>query len=228
MATEKMPASIGQSKPRRAAYAVEPGAVVGRWAVLAAGGRAEHWLCRCSCGTEREVRRANLRRGSSVSCGCVGAERLVELNGQKPGATKRPEYNVWIQMKGRCCNKRNGSFADYGGRGITICPEWLESFSVFFAQMGPRPTKWYMLERKDNDGPYCLDNCIWALPIVQANNKRNNKIITAFGRKMTQAQWAREMGLPVKTLFERLNRGWEVERALSVPVGKARSGRSSS
>jgi hypothetical protein len=86
-----------------------------------------------------------------------------------------PEYYTWYSMKTRCGNTNHNDYKNWGARGITYDPRW-EDFNAFFADMGPIPGKGYCLERKDNNGNYCKDNCIWGLKIHQTRNQRNTKL----------------------------------------------------
>lgn len=90
------------------------------------------------------------------------------------GLSRSPEYQVWHSMKKRCHDQKNGRYRDYGGRGIYVCEEWRNSFANFFADMGPRPDG-MTLDRLNNDGPYCVDNCRWATDEEQRANKRQPK-----------------------------------------------------
>ena len=82
-----------------------------------------------------------------------------------------PEYKVWAAMKQRCQNPRDPRYHRYGGRGITVCPEWCDSFDAFLTHIGPRPSKGYQLDRIDNDGCYEPGNVRWATPQQQALNR---------------------------------------------------------
>lgn len=162
-----------------------------------------HWLCRCECGREASVASCNLVAGKSRSCGrCKGIREHVS------------EYRTWADMPSRCSNPRHQAWPDYGGRGIDVCQRWRDSFQAFLADMGPRPDGMW-LDRKDNDGPYSPDNCRWATPTEQANNKRSNRRISIDGRTQTLAEWVRELGLNYRTVKSRLNVGhWTPEEAL--------------
>ena len=119
-------------------------------------------------------------------------------------------------MKRRCQNPKSARFKDYGGRGIKVCPEW-HVFENFHRDMGD-PPKGMTLDRRENDGDYCKSNCRWATRRSQANNRRGNKLITFKGKTRTQAEWERVLRLKPGVLWQRLNRGWAIERALTADL----------
>jgi hypothetical protein len=123
-------------------------------------------------------------------------------------------YRSWQQAKNRCFNQKAERFADYGGRGITMCQEWRKSFAAFLADMGERP-EGLMLERINNDGDYEPGNCCWASPMAQARNKRNNRLIEHEGRLMTTVEAAERLGISPNKLRQRLYRGWTVGEAVA-------------
>lgn len=134
---------------------------------------------------------------------------------------KCPEYKVWASMKNRCYNpKDRRSWLPYGGRGITICERWRNSFAAFLADMGRRPSPQHQLDRIDNDGPYCPENCRWATRKEQANNRRNNHFITHDGVTLTLTQWAERTGIPYGTLKARLKAGWVEGDVVSRPLDR--------
>lgn len=127
-----------------------------------------------------------------------------------------PLYAVWQSMKGRCLCKTNRRYKDYGGRGITICDDWLVfgQFKDWAEQNGYR--KRLTLDRIDTNGNYCPENCRWVDYKTQANNKRSNHIIEHNGERKTLAQWAEHIGISIGTLSSRLEKlHWPVELALS-------------
>src|SRR5688572_14590197 len=115
----------------------------GRRVVVARAEGRDRWNVRCDCGSEGVTRGAHLRAGKSTSCGCLKVERTREArttHGATTNGTKTPEYEIWSSMIKRCENPRHQAFADYGGRGITVCDRWRQSFSAFLEDMGPRPS----------------------------------------------------------------------------------------
>lgn len=173
------------------------------------------WTCLCDCGQQTQVLGYNLLSGNTKSCGC-----LVK----KHGWHGTSEYTTWASMKNRCCREANNNFSTYGGRGILVCASWQESFENFIADMGPKPSNGHTLERRDVNGHYEPGNCYWATSEEQANNRRDNVFYEIDGKKLTQAQLARSVGLTPSTLNIRLNKhGMSVEEATKTPLKKIRN-----
>lgn len=131
--------------------------------------------CKCDCGKTHTTRRRNLVSGSSTSCGCFRREFIGEksvTHGLSRVSSKASEYVAWQQMKHRCLNPKNRAWHRYGGRGIKVCDEWINSFENFLADMGFKPTPTHSLDRfPNNDGNYEPGNCRWATKKEQANNR---------------------------------------------------------
>lgn len=139
-----------------------------------------YWQCQCVCGKKLLVNTANLSGGFSKSCGCLAAD-LSSVRNCKHGKWESAEYRVWSGMRARACNQKGKQWAQYGGRGITICERWKNSFQNFYDDMGPRPSNDHSIDRIDNNGPYCKENCRWATRIEQMRNTRTNRFITLNG-----------------------------------------------
>ena len=129
-----------------------------------------------------------------------------------------PEYTTWLAMKQRCQDPNSTSYSRYGGRGIKVCRRWAFSFQDFLEDMGSKPTPCHSIERKNNDGDYEPDNCVWATAKEQANNRRSNTILSVNGKAQTLAQWADETGFGTNAICNRLEDGWTVDRALTEPI----------
>lgn len=171
------------------------------------------WKCKCDCGNFCYVTTQELRKGDTVSCGCYASEQKKIrsiIHGQR---YSRP-YKIWSDMKARCFNPKENGYHNYGGRGITVCDEWLvyQNFESWAIETGYE--KGLTIERIDFNNEYCPENCKWATWKEQQNNKRNNKYLEYKGRKQTLAQWCEELGLNYSRTKARINAcGWTVEEA---------------
>lgn len=176
------------------------------------------WICRCDCGEMTTVQTCSLSSGNTKSCGCLAAETLAAISithGHTIG-NRTPTYSCWSDMLRRCDKPNRQDYYLYGGRGITVCQEW-RSFEVFLEQMGEKPNG-MTLGRINNDGHYCMTNCRWESVLQQANNKRNNHLVTLNGVRQTVSQWARQMGIAPDVIFCRIRRGWPEEEAVLKPI----------
>lgn len=142
----------------------------------------------------------------------------MRLRYEKHGLSKHHLYKTWLNMKDRCRNPKNPYYHNYGGRGITVCAEWDESFVAFLRDVGERPSPAHTLDRKDNNGNYEPHNVRWVTKKQQAHNMRKNRLLTFNGKTQTLAAWAEEIGLVPSTLHHRLFvAGLSVEKALTMP-----------
>lgn len=171
------------------------------------------WRCRCDCGGEKVTAGILLRRGETTSCGCGSVERARAMK-LTHGKCSTSAYKCWLSMIQRCENPNHPGFADYGGRGITVCERWRESFESFSADMGARPSAAHEIDRINNDGNYELGNCRWVTRDRQSRNKRNNRWITFNGETLCAKDWARKVGVNYVTLLRRIKSGWAVDKAL--------------
>ncbi len=177
-------------------------------------------VCRCACGGLRLALVGSFKAGKTQSCGCYHSEQTSKSR-TKHGKRWSLTYRSRDAMLQRCTNDNDKGYPDYGGRGITVCDRWRDpenGFANFLADMGERPTRQHEIERKDNDGNYCPENCRWATRNEQARNKRSNRTMMYNDKTQCIAAWAEETGIQRSTISARLMRGWSVEKALTTPV----------
>lgn len=129
------------------------------------------------------------------------------------GLRKSPEYTVWTNMKNRTSNPNCKEYFYYGGRGITVCAEWVKSFEVFYQDMGPRPTPKHQIERVDNNKGYSADNCKWATRSEQMLNRRA-RTVTIDGQVYLIREIAKVAGTSISTVHRRLRQGFNDEHLL--------------
>lgn len=188
------------------------------------GFRPIRWLCRCECGNMALVRSSNLlKQDGTKSCGC----KVYDKRGPRPDLTERNIKNAkyiksskrtlstWKSMTSRCLNEKDKDYKNYGGRGIKVCKRW-SSFFNFLDDMGERP-KGMTIDRIDTNGDYKPENCRWATPLVQANNRRDNQYVEYNGEVKTVRQWAESSSVEYKTLLYRVKAGWNFHEAITTP-----------
>ena len=185
----------------------------GRLVVLREAGRNSNqqilWECQCDCGTSHEVPTSSLLSGATKSCGCLWRASIT-----KHSKSNSKIYNVWARMIQRCSNPRNSAYPNYGGRGITVIPEWLD-FSTFYKDMGDPPPN-MTLDRINNDLDYSKENCKWSTHQQQQQNTRYNIVVTHGGKTQCLIAWARDLGIHPSTVYNRMVRGKTALQALEL------------
>lgn len=144
-----------------------------------------HWECICECGATRFVASNKLTSGHTASCGCSRAESITRHGYAAKNAST---YKIWVQLRQRCENPNDKRYKDYGRRGIQVCDRW-STFENFLSDMGVRPIG-MSINRIDNDGNYCPENCEWATQKTQARNQRRNLLLTINEETHCAAEWA--------------------------------------
>lgn len=172
--------------------------------------------CICDCGQEMIATYYDVKAGKTQSCGCKKWDTIKKAN-TIHGLCESKEFHAWNALKGRCYNKNNNRYKNYGARGITVCDRWLESFQNFITDMGEAPSKRHSIERKDNNKNYEPGNCRWATVVEQSNNRTTNVMIAMNGEKKSIAMWCRDLGLNRKDYNRIRTRissyGWPPEKA---------------
>lgn len=196
-----------------------------RYGRLVATSKAENsrsgrirWNCTCDCGNSVVVQTNALVSGNTRSCGCIHDE--VRKTARKThGMRKTSLYNIWNGIKIRCTNKNSAAYKDYGGRGITVCDRWLNSFENFFADMGDRPSAQHSIDRINNDLGYSPDNCRWATKGEQSRNTRKNIFLEHDGLLLCVSDWSSMYGICDDTIIHRIRNGWSASGAITTKAG---------
>lgn len=174
--------------------------------------------CICDCGNRKLVRRDHLTGGKIISCGCYQHEIAGRTN-RTHGMSRNRIYRIWKSLRNRCENANIPQYSDWGGRGITVCEEWhsFEQFYEWAIRHGYSDN--LSIDRKDNEGDYCPENCRWTTAKEQALNRRSNVLITHNGVTKHISEWDKDIGSSKSgRVRARLNAGWSVERAVTTPV----------
>jgi len=182
------------------------GRVFGRLTVISiapSNGHGRRWRCRCSCGKEQTVAGFHLTDGDTTSCGCLLRETTAAM-ATTHGLSRTPEYTIWKAMKQRCYYKGARMYPAYGGRGIRVCPEWLNDAAAFIRDMGPRPSTRHSVERIDVDRDYEPSNCKWVHVSRQNSNKRTSQFVNLDGQRLTIRDAAEALGVNPGTLWWRI------------------------
>lgn len=184
------------------------------------------WQFQCDCGVVVERLLGNVRQGYTGSCGCLGLEALVARSvshGATRGGKPSPEWKAWKGMRDRCLVPTHAAYSRYGGRGITVCEQWKESFESFLADMGPRPPG-LTLDRVDNDRGYEPGNCRWATTADQNRNKSDTLAIEDGGERLTLRAFAAKHGANASSIGSRMkSRGETAHEALRALIASPRT-----
>lgn len=182
------------------------------------------WHCKCDCGNEVTVYGKYLTNGDTKSCGCLVSEVLKERNTKHGLSHQSRLYTIWKGMRERCNNKNSSEYANYGGRGIIVCPEW-DDYEKFFQWAMDNgfdeslPRRECSIDRINNDGNYSPDNCRWVSASQQARNTRRNRLLTYDGETKSAVEWGEAFGINPRYIINRIDRyGWSVEDAITTPV----------
>jgi hypothetical protein len=177
-------------------------------------GKNTFWKCQCNCGNIIVTTTTKIRSGHTKSCGCYTTDLMTTH-----GLSYTRLHGIWNNLKQRCFNPNSPNFKYYGGRGITVCDEWKNDFKSFYDwAMSNGYEEHLTLDRIHSNGNYEPFNCRWTTMKEQSNNVRTNHIIEFNGEKHTLAEWSEIRGISKKTLWNRIDRGWTVERALTTPI----------
>lgn len=198
----------------------------GRWIVINFAYKRKgypYWQCKCECGTTRAILLYGLLNGRSKSCGCLKRDKLRKKHFIH-GFVGTKFYRIWNGIKRRTLDNNSIVYKNYGGRGIKVCDRWLkfknfrddmyESYLVHVQKFGEKDTS---IDRIDNNGDYCKENCRWATWKEQSINKRNNHLIVYKNKTLTLSQWSKIYNMKFNTLLNRINRGWPIQQVFTSP-----------
>lgn len=191
------------------------------------GRSKSYWLCRCDCGTEKEIEISRMTGGHVQSCGCYHP-RLTHGHTANPENKPSITYSSFRSMIDRCCNTSNPAFKHYSKRGISVCDRWrmgedgLSGFECFLLDVGKRPDTSLTLDRIDNNGNYEPGNVRWATKREQANNRVTNTIVEYRGETMTFSEACRRSGTPKDRARGRLRNGWPTHMIFDAPPERGR------
>ncbi len=184
-------------------------------------GTRVYWNCVCECGGKRIVSNDHLQRLENTDCGCT---RRHKANWKKHGMSNTRLYRIWSLMKERCYNSKRKEYKNYGGRGISVCKEWMDSKTFIEWALNNGYSDELTIERIDNNKNYCPDNCRWISKAEQMSNRRSCHYITYNGETKTITQWAKDNNLTYAQLRKRLfNLNWDFETAITTPIHKTKT-----
>ena len=186
--------------------------------LLSSGKGKTVWWAKCAlCGSGVSMVSSELSRKRGLvnrSCGCDRGKKIGDAI-RRHGMSEHNSYAVWRSMKSRCHNPKHPAYKNYGGRGITISTRWLESFDLFWEDMGPSYRSGLDLDRMDNESGYCKSNCRWVTRTVNSRNKRSNHFFPNTSKPISEI--SSECGIGVSTILYRIAQGWPTEKLLIKP-----------
>lgn len=211
----------GLPMPTNGRFKDMTGMTFGRLKVVSFAGCASSnqakWRCLCDCGQMSTTLGTSLRSGRTTSCGCLRAEGVARY-ARKHGMAGTRAHVIWKHMRQRTRDPSHKNYADYGGRGITLCDRW-DDFQNFYDDMGDPPAG-ATIERIDNERGYEPGNCRWATRAEQCRNQRSNIWIEHNGERRILADWAALSGVKYMTLYGRIKRGMAAREAIETPAAK--------
>jgi len=176
------------------------------------------WNCVCSCGNKVLAENRTLTSGKKKSCGCLKLDSSLKnikgVSNKTHNMSRTRIYKIWNALVQRCKTKSNQRYSSYGGRGITVCQEWYK-FENFYRDMKNSYKDNLTIDRIDNNKSYYKENCKWSSQKEQANNRSNNHILEHKGEKRNITQWSEKLGIPRKTIYWRIKKGWDIDRVLT-------------
>lgn len=177
------------------------------------------WKCKCSCGNTIIVRADSLKSGHTKSCGCYQSDLAKSGKNKSHCLSNHPLYAVYHSMKARCYRKTCKDYPYYGGRGITICEEWLSDFNNFYKwAISNGYRKGLSIDRINMNGNYEPTNCRWETSKVQNRNTRQNRMIEINGMKKCLSEWCEFYNISRVTVKDRIKKGWSVIDAITLSI----------
>jgi len=176
--------------------------------------------CDCDCGGMTVTTSNNLRRGHTVSCGCVSIAKFIERS-RTHSMISHPTYRSWLDMRNRCYYVNHNRYEYYGGKGITVYDIWRDDFIEFYRwAIANGWKKGLTLDRKDNSKNYCPENCKWSTVKEQNRNRTSNVKITLDGVTKILIEWSEAGGINPQVIKKRIKNGWSIKDAIFKPVTK--------
>lgn len=184
------------------------------------GYKVKKCLCICDCGKKKTIRLYDLTSKKTKSCGCIQKEKVGARN-RTHGKSKTRLYHTWFDMKHRCTKSINPEYKNYGGRGISVCEEWINengftNFENWALRNGYKEN--LSLDRINNDLNYSPDNCRWVDRVTQQRNRTDNVWITYKGMTKCIAEWSEITGLSFDCISYRFKNNWTPEEIIETPL----------